>query len=68
VNSFFPDLYDRTLARLVEARKRAGITQTQLAVKLGRTQSFVAKHEGREARPAIVANSASQNARHAPRQ
>jgi transcriptional regulator with XRE-family HTH domain len=50
VNSLFPDLYDRTLARLVEARKKAGITQTQLAVKLGRPQSFVAKYEGRERR------------------
>jgi len=50
VNSFFPDLYDRTLARLVEARKKAGVTQTQLAVKLGRPQSFVAKYEGRERR------------------
>jgi transcriptional regulator with XRE-family HTH domain len=38
------------LARLVEARKKAGITQTQLAVKLGRPQSFVAKYEGRERR------------------
>ncbi len=38
------------LARLVEARKKAGITQTQLAVRLGRPQSFVAKYEGRERR------------------
>ena len=50
MNSLFPDLYDRTLARLVEARKKAGVTQTQLAVKLGRPQSFVAKYEGRERR------------------
>jgi transcriptional regulator with XRE-family HTH domain len=50
VNSLFPDLYDRTLARLIEARKKAGVTQTQLAMKLGRPQSFVAKYEGRERR------------------
>lgn len=50
MNSLFPDLYDRTLARLVEARKKAGVTQTQLAAKLGRPQSFVAKYEGRERR------------------
>jgi transcriptional regulator with XRE-family HTH domain len=50
LSSLFPDLYDRTLARLVEARKKAGITQTQLAMKLGRPQSFVAKNEGRERR------------------
>ena len=50
MNSLFPDLYNRILARLVEARKKAGVTQTQLAVKLGRPQSFVAKYEGRERR------------------
>ena len=50
MNSLFPDLYDRTLARLIEARKKAGVTQTQLAMKLGRPQSFVAKYEGRERR------------------
>jgi transcriptional regulator with XRE-family HTH domain len=50
VNSLFPDLYDKSLAALVEARKKAGVTQTQLAVKLGRPQSFVAKYEGRERR------------------
>jgi len=50
VNSLFPDLYDRCLAGLVEARKKAGITQTQLAANLGRPQSFVAKYEGRERR------------------
>jgi transcriptional regulator with XRE-family HTH domain len=50
LNSLFPDLYDRALGRLVEARKKAGVTQTQLAVKLGRPQSFVAKYEGRERR------------------
>jgi transcriptional regulator with XRE-family HTH domain len=50
VNSLFPDLYDRTLGRLVEARKKAGVTQTQLAMKLGRPQSFVVKYEGRERR------------------
>jgi len=50
VNSLFPDLYDKSLAALVEARKKAGVTQAQLAAKLGRPQSFVAKYEGRERR------------------
>jgi transcriptional regulator with XRE-family HTH domain len=50
VNSLFPDLYDRTLAHLVEARKKAGVTQAALAEMLGRPQSFVAKYEGRERR------------------
>jgi transcriptional regulator with XRE-family HTH domain len=50
LSSLFPDLYDRCLASLIEARKRAGITQIELAEKLGRPQSFVAKYEGRERR------------------
>jgi len=35
---------------LVEARKRAGLTQQQLADKLKKPQSFVAKYEGLERR------------------
>lgn len=50
MSSLFPDLYDRCLAELVGARKAAGITQSELAQKLGRPQSFVAKYEGRERR------------------
>lgn len=50
MSSLFPDLYDQALELLVEARKKAGVTQTDLAAKLGRPQSFVAKYEGRERR------------------
>jgi transcriptional regulator with XRE-family HTH domain len=50
LSSLFPDLYDHALAQLVEARKKAGITQADLALKLERPQSFVAKYEGRERR------------------
>lgn len=50
MSSLFPDLYDRCLALLVEARKKAGVTQTELAAELGRPQSFVAKYESRERR------------------
>lgn len=50
MSSLFPDHYDKCLAGLVEARKRAGVTQTQLAEMLGRPQSFVAKYEGKERR------------------
>lgn len=50
MSSLFPDLYDRCLTGLVEARKQAGITQTDLAAQLRRPQSFVAKYEGRERR------------------
>jgi transcriptional regulator with XRE-family HTH domain len=35
---------------MIEARKRAGLTQQQLADRLRRPQSFVAKYEGGERR------------------
>jgi ribosome-binding protein aMBF1 (putative translation factor) len=50
LSSLFPDLYEECLTGLVEARKQAGITQTELAAQLQRPQSFVAKYEGRERR------------------
>lgn len=37
-------------ALLIEARDRAGLTQQQLAKRLGRHQSFIAKYEGGERR------------------
>jgi transcriptional regulator with XRE-family HTH domain len=40
--------------RLVAARHAAGLTQEQLAEKLGRPQSFVAKYEGGERRVDVV--------------
>jgi len=33
---------------LIEARKRSGLTQSELAVSLGRPQSFVSKYESGE--------------------
>ena len=39
---------------LVAARKRAGLTQAELAERLGRKQSFVAKYEGGERRLDLV--------------
>ncbi len=50
VELLFPDLYEECLNGLVEARKQAGVTQTELAAQLQRAQSFVAKYEGRERR------------------
>ncbi|MCX7309937.1 MAG: helix-turn-helix transcriptional regulator [Afipia sp.] len=35
----------RLLALLIETRERAGLTQRQVAAKLQKTQSFVAKYE-----------------------
>ncbi len=40
--------------RLVAARHAAGLTQQQLAKRLGRPQSFVAKYEGGERRVDVV--------------
>ena len=39
---------------LIQARKDAGLTQQQVADKLGRPQSFVAKYEGGERRLDVV--------------
>lgn len=39
---------------LVEARKLAGLTQQQLAGRLGRPQSFVAKYENGERRLDVI--------------
>jgi transcriptional regulator with XRE-family HTH domain len=39
---------------LFEAREKAGLTQEELAKRLGRPQSFVAKYEGGERRLDIV--------------
>lgn len=39
---------------LVAARKEAGLTQQELADKLGKPQSFVAKYEGGERRLDVV--------------
>jgi transcriptional regulator with XRE-family HTH domain len=50
LSSLFPQLYDRALDGLIQARKKARVTQAQLAGRLGRPQSFVAKYEGRERR------------------
>jgi transcriptional regulator with XRE-family HTH domain len=39
---------------LITARKNAGITQQQLAVRLKRPQSFVSKYERRERRLDVI--------------
>lgn len=44
----------RFLAQLVSLRKAKGLTQAQLADKLGRPQSFVAKYEGAERRLDVI--------------
>ncbi|MER9844920.1 helix-turn-helix domain-containing protein [Mesorhizobium australicum] len=46
--------HQRFLAQLVSLRKAIGLTQEQLADKLGRPQSFVAKYEGAERRLDVI--------------
>ena len=44
----------RLIDLLIAAREKAGLTQQQLADRLGRPQSFVAKYEGGERRIDVV--------------
>lgn len=44
----------RLRALLVEAREHAGLTQAEVARRLRRPQSFVAKYEGNERRIDVV--------------
>ncbi|RWO48392.1 MAG: XRE family transcriptional regulator [Mesorhizobium sp.] len=46
--------HQRFLAQLVSLRKAQGLTQAQVAEKLGRPQSFVAKYEGGERRLDVI--------------
>lgn len=52
--SVYARAYKELCAQLVAARHAAGLTQQQLANKLGKTQSFVAKFEGGERRLDVV--------------
>ncbi len=46
--------YKDLLALLIAARERVGLTQTELADRIGRTQSFVSKCERGERRLDVV--------------
>ena len=46
--------YRRLCQLLVEARKRTGLTQTQVAARLGRLQAFVSRYERGERRLDVV--------------
>lgn len=45
-----PDLYKVLLQALIRARKDAGISQVELAARIGRRQTFVSKYETEERR------------------
>jgi transcriptional regulator with XRE-family HTH domain len=46
--------YKRFCVLLVEARQAKGLTQAEVARRLGKPQSFVAKYEGGERRLDVV--------------
>lgn len=46
--------YNRFVGFLVDARKKSGLTQEQVALKLRKPQSFVAKYERGERRIDVV--------------
>ena len=48
------DAHRRLLDLLITARKQTGQTQAQLAARLGRPQSFVAKYENGEHRLDLI--------------
>ena len=52
--SVFTDAYRELLALLIETRKSAGITQVELAERLGRPQPFVSYLERGERRIDVI--------------
>lgn len=52
--SVFTPKYERLRSRLVEARRRAGLTQAELAERIARPQSYVSKYERGERRLDLV--------------
>jgi len=60
--SVFTQQYDRFRHLLIDARRAASLTQVEVADRLGRPQSFVAKYEGGERRLDVVEFLAVANA------
>lgn len=52
--SVFTGKYERFRQLIVQARKDAGLTQVQLARKLGKPQSYVSKYEIGERRLDVI--------------
>lgn len=52
--SIHTDEYRALTALLLETRQKAGLTQQEIAARLGRPQSYVAKIEGAERRIDVV--------------
>jgi transcriptional regulator with XRE-family HTH domain len=52
--SIYSDKQRKLCDLVIKAREKAGLTQIQVAKKLGRPQSFVAKYEGGERRLDVI--------------
>ncbi len=52
--SVYSEQYRKVLDWLIAARKATGLTQQQVADRLGKPQSFIAKYEGGERRLDVV--------------
>jgi len=52
--AYWTAAYQRFRIRLIEAREQANLTQREAALRLGRSQSFVAKSESGERRVDVV--------------
>lgn len=52
--SVFTEEYERFRQMLIEARKESGLTQVDIAKRLGKPQSFVSKYERGERRLDVV--------------
>ena len=52
--SLFTDAYDAFREALVAARKRTGVTQVELAARLGKPQQFVSKVEQGDRRLDVI--------------
>ena len=53
-SSVFSDAYASLTSTLVAARRDAGLTQVEVAVQLGKPQSYVSKYESGERRLDVV--------------
>ncbi len=54
ISSIHSPKYKRFCRLIIERRRQQGITQSQLAEKLGRPQSFVSKYENGERRIDLI--------------
>lgn len=52
--SVFSDRYSQFLVVMTQARKNAGLTQSQLAKRLGKPQSYISKAERGERRVDVI--------------